>query len=303
MLSTENSILEEVFPSFLQNAGNRLFIKRDDLIHPEISGNKWRKLKYNLLAAQQQKSDGILTFGGAYSNHLLATAALCKQESLKSIGIVRGEELDSKSNETLKKCEELGMMLVFVSREEYSLRNDELFQKELHIEYPNFMLVPEGGANYLGMIGCQEIWKEIDDHFDYVFVAQGTTTTSLGLLLGCPENTKVIGVPVLKGFDAANEMKQLAKESFIDEEMMEDCLGRFEVANDYHFNGYGKYDDELLSFIDQFHAETDILLDQVYTGKAMYATAKEIERHNWTNKRILFIHTGGLQGRNGIKKG
>lgn len=297
MISTDKSNIEEVFPDFVVRSANRLLVKRDDLIHPDVSGNKWRKLKYNMLSVQQQKLDGIITFGGAYSNHLLATAAACNLEGMKSVGIVRGEELNEHSNSTLQRCSELGMRLVFVSREEYNLRNDELYQKELHEDFQNYLLVPEGGANYLGIIGCQEIWSEIKEEFDFLFVAQGTTTTSVGLAMACPAKTKIFVVPALKGFDSAAEMTQLAKSAFIDHETILDLTATIESLDEYHFGGYGKHTPELLEFMDSFAKETGLLLDQVYTGKVMFAIQSEIKKRAWTNKKILFLHTGGLQGR------
>ena len=209
MIDLEKSIVQRIESGFLQENKVELFFKRDDLLHQEISGNKWRKLKLNIDKCVHQKSEGILTFGGAYSNHLVATASVCSSVGLKSIGVVRGNELNAESNDTLKRCESYGMELQFISREEYGLRNERYYHEELLVENSNYHVVPEGGANNLGMIGCQEIISEIDLEFDSIFVAQGTTTTSCGLALGVDEDQKIYVVPALKGFDSFDEMSVL----------------------------------------------------------------------------------------------
>lgn len=295
LFETSKSILQEIkLGSRFRNV--RLLVKRDDLIHPEVSGNKWRKLKYNIELVLFQKKDGILTFGGAYSNHLLATAAACKKAGLRSIGIVRGEELNIDSNENLKRCSELGMDLKFISREEYDSRNEKAAQETWKEEYPFYLLVPEGGANYYGMVGCQEILKELPAEIDHLFVAQGTTTTSCGLLVGIGENTRLHVVPALKGFDAKAEMKKQLFPFLIDEETIQEHLNRVEVHSEAHFGGYGKWNEELLDFIVNCKTEYDLPLDKIYTGKAFYALMEWLKQQNFeTLQTIVFIHTGGLQ--------
>ncbi|MEY3237449.1 MAG: hypothetical protein RI883_1550 [Bacteroidota bacterium] len=302
MFKIENSIVQKVEIQSLNKRLVKLFVKRDDLIDQNVSGNKWRKLKYNVEYAIQMKSDGILTFGGAFSNHLLATAAACHKIGIKSIGIVRGEELSNESNETLKNCSLLGMQLVFISREKYSLRNEKAFQEELSFKYSNFHIVPEGGSNYYGMIGCQQILLETPNDYDYVFVAQGTTTTSAGVLLAIPEKTKLNVVPVLKGFDSIGEMKSLYKYSGLEESFSNEILNRVEVLPDYHFGGYGKYTEELLDFMEKFYKQTKIPIDPIYTGKTLFALVDWVEKSNIRNSTILFIHTGGIQGGKKIAK-
>lgn len=302
LYSIKNAIVEEVFPDFITKGNNRLFIKRDDLIDEFVSGNKWRKLKFNILKVQQEKFQGIITFGGAFSNHLIATAAACHKANIKSIGIVRGDELNCRSNETLKNCTDLGMELKFISRSEYNDITEEYFLRNLKHDYPNFYIVPEGGANYLGMVGCQEIWNELDTVFDDVFVACGTSTTAAGLLMGIPEKTKLWTVSVLKGYDGACELKKLYQNSCIDDEQIQEWMNQIEFLNEFHFGGYGKYNEELLNFIDTFHKQTNVQLDQVYTGKAMYALSQTILKNQFNQRNILFIHTGGLQGLRGLKK-
>lgn len=301
-MDVNKSVLQEIKIERFNNRGISLFVKRDDLIDPDISGNKWRKLKYNIALCVSKKKDGILTFGGAYSNHLVATAAACLQEGLKSIGLVRGEELNPESNPTLQRCSELGMELVFISREEYAIRNDKAYHETLGADYPQYQLVPEGGANYYGMVGCQEILSEIDTPFDHVFVAQGTTTTSCGVSFGLKENQNVHVVPVLKGFDAFGEMKAILSKTGIDEETIDDLMNRVVVHGESHFGGYAKYTPELIQFIRDFYRDYGLMLDPIYTGKAMFALMEALESSKYDNSTVLFIHTGGLQGIAGVEK-
>lgn len=251
-MDTSASIVQEVILEELKENNVRLFVKRDDLIHRYISGNKWRKLKYNVELAKQCNHQGILTFGGAHSNHLVATAAACEAENLKCIGLVRGDELNSESNETLKDCSSMGMNLKFASREIYRQRYERIWHEELRREFPNFMIVPEGGANYYGIIGCQEILKETEVDFDHVFVAQGTTTTSCGLLLGIDQSVQLHVVPALRGFDSIREMKELLEESGIPEDEWHDKLYQVKAHEEYNFGGYGKVTDDLKSFVEEF---------------------------------------------------
>lgn len=296
MFDTKKSILQKLDATIFDKHQVEVFVKRDDLIHSVVSGNKWRKLKYSIAQAIHQKCDGIFTFGGAYSNHLVATAAACKSAGIKSIGFVRGEELTSESNATLKSCIDYGMKLVFISREEYALRNDKIYIDELKTEYPLYYFVPEGGSNYFGVIGCQEIWTEIDTQFDSVFVAQGTTTTSCGLLAGLPPLTKLHVVPVLKGFESIETMKSTLKWVLMDESFVDQLVEDILVHSDFHFGGYGKVTSELIEFIQMCSREFHIPLDPVYTSKAFYALYQNIVQGNLNGQKILFLHTGGLQG-------
>lgn len=295
LFDTSSSILQEIIIPRFSARGIKLFVKRDDLIHEEVSGNKWRKLKYNLLQVQQGNYTGVFTFGGAYSNHLLATASSANLAKIKSIGFVRGEELTTNSNQTLKRCEELGMQLIFISREEYALRNDKQYIDEVKSEHINFYFIPEGGGNYLGMVGCQEIWKEINEPVDEVFVAQGTTATSCGLLLGKPADSKLHVIPVLKGFDVYEEMFAKLKWFLFQDELAIELLEDVQILADYHFGGYGKYTRELLTFIQEIYSEYQLPLDPIYTAKAFYGMLHELESKQYDNKQVLFVHTGGIQ--------
>lgn len=273
-----------------------MFIKRDDLIDDEVSGNKWRKLKYNFEHVLTHRMDGVLTFGGAFSNHLLATASACQRIGIKSIGIVRGEELTIDCNDILRQCSTLGMQIEFVSRSEYRMRNEKDFLHRLHLQYPGFYIVPEGGANYLGVVGCQHILHECERSFDQVFVAQGTTTTSCGMLLGLSPNTTLNVVPVLRSFDSLFEMQKLFIKCAFDEDYINGLLEKVRVHTNADFGGYGRYDLKLLDFMERFYAETKVPLDPVYTGKVLYALACYCEQTSDISEDILFVHTGGIKG-------
>lgn len=292
LFDTEKSILQEIQLDELKARNIRLLVKRDDLIHPEVSGNKWRKLKYIVAHFKDSKKEQILTFGGAYSNHLLATASACNQLGIKCIGLVRGEELTADSNPLLKRCAELGMVLHFVTRDEYALRGMKEYYEELIVQFPNSYIVPEGGANYYGMIGCQEIIKELPP-FDHLFVAQGTATTSAGLTLGATKQ-KIHVVPALKGFDSKKEMTQLYLKSGFEDDLIEELLQAVEFHPDYHFGGYAKTTEELLDFIEYCDKNLQLPLDEVYTSKTFYCLLKTIENLRFDNSTIVFLHTGGL---------
>lgn len=295
LFDTSLSISQELSIPALIERGIKILVKRDDLIHEEVSGNKWRKLKYNLLQVEQGNHAGVFTFGGAYSNHLLATASAANRAKIPAIGFVRGEELNENSNTTLQSCSKLGMKLIFISREEYGLRNDKQYIDELKSEHTNYYFVPEGGGNYLGMVGCQEIWKEIDQSIDDVFVAQGTTATSCGLLLGKPGKTKLHVIPALKGFDSLEEMRSKLKWFLFQEEITNELLEDVKVYPEYHFGGYGKYTSVLLNFIQEIYKEHQLPLDPIYTAKAFYGMLQELENPYFNNRTVLFIHTGGTQ--------
>ncbi|TNE55094.1 MAG: pyridoxal-phosphate dependent enzyme [Bacteroidetes bacterium] len=288
------SLLQRFHLKELEGRGIELFVKRDDLIHPEVSGNKWRKLKYHLLQASQMKSGSILTFGGAYSNHLLATASACQRLNIKSIGVVRGEELKQDSNETLKRCHELGMKLHFVSREEYRMRNDWDYQRDLKSQFPESFLVPEGGASYYGMIGCQEIWRELDPVPDHLFVAAGTATTAAGLLAGIPEGTRLHVIPVIKSFQTIEHLKSLFENARIDAEFFENTRKSLSTYSDAHFGGYAKTSTELDSFGQYMLEKNELPLDRIYTVKAFYRMMEELKREEYVGSKVCFLHTGGI---------
>lgn len=301
-IDLSQAVLQKVEIAEFSERNISFFIQRDDLIHPEISGNKWRKLKFNIELAKSKSKEGILTFGGAYSNHILATAFACKQFGLKSIGIIRGDELNENSNETLRRASEVGMQLIFVSRTEYSERCEYDYLNNLSAQFSSFQIVPEGGANYHGLIGCQEIVEDFPKEVNHVFVAQGTTTTSCGILFGLPYDCQLNVVPVLKNFDSIGEMSALFKKGGFDSEFIEDKMEKMNVLSDFHFGGYGKWTTELIEFIRTFYQETKIKLDPIYTGKAMFALFEEVKTGKLDNSTVVFVHTGGLQGVSGVEE-
>ncbi len=281
-----NQNIHTIFPSNIS-----LTIKREDLIHPFISGNKYRKLKYNLLQAKAENQGTLLTFGGAFSNHIAAVAYAGKESGFKTIGIIRGDELIDKieGNPTLKFAQENGMQFEFVSREDYRLKSETDFLDNLRKKIGAFYLVPEGGTNALAVRGCEEILTSEDAEFNYVCCAVGTGGTISGISNSALPNQKVLGFPALKGDFLQDEIRIFAKKH------------NWELITDYHFGGYGKVNLELIAFINQFFDENHIPLDPIYTGKMVFGVIDLIKKNYFpANSKILLIHTGGLQGIKGM---
>ena len=282
----------------LEAKNYQLFIKREDQIHPLVSGNKFRKLKYNLKEALDQKKTTLLTFGGAFSNHILATAIAGKSNGFKTIGIIRGDELGVDlektfaSNSTLRNASKHGMQFDFVSRETYRNKTSIEFTEILQKKYGDFYCIPEGGTNSLAVKGCEEILTKEDSQFDYICSCVGTGGTISGIINNAKNHQKVLGFPVLKGDFLENEILKYAKKQ-----------ENWELNNDYHFGGYGKYSDELIHFINRFKSQTDIPLDPIYTGKMMFGVLDMINKKRFPNgSKILIIHSGGLQGIEGFNQ-
>lgn len=266
-------------------------IKREDLIHPFVSGNKFRKLKYNLLEAKKEGQQTLLTFGGAFSNHIAAVAFAGKENGFKTIGIIRGEELATKiaSNPTLAFAQECGMQLEFVSREDYRHKEDLYFVAELEKRFGTFYLIPEGGTNSLAIKGCEEILTPVDAHFDFICCSIGTGGTISGLINSVLPHQKVLGFPALKGDFLRDEICNFVQKR------------NWELVADYHFGGYGKVDVALVEFINQFYIENRIPLDPIYTGKTVFGVLDLIQKNYFpSGSKILIIHTGGIQGVKGM---
>ncbi|RNL54481.1 1-aminocyclopropane-1-carboxylate deaminase/D-cysteine desulfhydrase [Pedobacter jejuensis] len=271
-------------------AFNKLFVKRDDLIDPYISGNKWRKLKYILAKAEAENKNHLVTFGGTYSNHLVATAAAASRSGLKSTAFVRGEKV---KNEMLLLCELFGMYLIFTDRESYKDK-PALFEKYFKSDVSAYF-IDEGGASTEAVIGCSEIIDELNDVYDHIFCAAGTGTTAAGLLDGIVKNnlkTKLHVVPVLKnGIFIKEEISKYIPK-----------IENLVLHTDYHFGGYAKTTPELFKFIKDFTANTGLLIDPVYTAKMFYAiTDLQLKKVIKSDDKILAIHTGGLLGIFGMK--
>lgn len=268
-----------------------LFIKREDLIHPLISGNKFRKLKYNLIQAKLENQSTLLTFGGAFSNHILAVAAAGYENNFKTIGVIRGEELIDKiaENPTLKKAHDLGMTFKFVSRTAYRNKNENSFILDLENEFGKFYLLPEGGTNGLAIKGCEEILTIEDDVFSHICCSIGTGGTISGIINASKNSQQIVGFPSLKGDFISNEISNFVNKS------------NWALASEYHFGGYGKISDELIRFINEFYLSYGVLLDPIYTGKMMFGIFDLIKNNYFPQgSKILAIHTGGIQGIKGV---
>lgn len=278
------------FPGFDLN-GCSVYIRREDLIHPLVSGNKYRKLKYNIQFALEQGYEQLLTFGGAYSNHILATAVAANNAGLRSIGIIRGEELSElvNSNPTLRTAKKYGMDLQFISRDAYRNKESVAYLNALRLQYPKAYILPEGGNNALAVKGCEEILQAEDKAFRVIVTAVGTGGTMAGIVKSSLPHQKVLGYSVLNGtFQQETLLKYTEKKNYF-------------ITDAYNFGGYAKVDEELIKFINEFKEETGIPLDPVYTGKMLYGIRECIKNELFDeNSRILAIHTGGLQGIEGM---
>ncbi len=276
---------------------NSVDILRLDQIDPEVSGNKYFKLKYNIEAARSKGFGRILTFGGAFSNHIVATAKACHLENLESIGIIRGEA-EYGNNPTLKIAQELGMKLIFVDRETYKNRHDFDYQKQLRETHKAFV-VPEGGENFLGINGAMEIVNLWSESYDKVFVAAGTGSTAAGLMLG-NKSGQVVAISVLKGGFMKKNIQTHLSNFLQNKEAAEELINEHLVIEDAHCGGYAKYNSELIKFIQSFFRTNGIQLDPVYTAKMAFAAKNRMQ--SVENENILLIHTGGLQGISGFEQ-
>ncbi len=260
------------------------------MIHPFISGNKWRKLKYHLQTALQQKKHHLVTFGGVWSNHLVATACTAAKFGLTSTAFIRGEELQT---DALFFCKLFGMNLIFTDRESYRDKK-KLFANEFENDNSAYF-IDEGGAGIEALLGCAELASELTETYDHIFCAAGTGATAAGLIKGVSEKypeSRVSIVPVLKGADFVR--REIASQITFETD--------FDFYPDYHFGGYAKSSPQLLQFIKEFSAQTGILLDPVYTGKMMFALFDLVKKDQFPSKStLLAIHTGGLTGLLGFK--
>ena len=288
------SPLQKLEDALLQKKEITLYIKRDDLIHPLIQGNKWRKLKYNLKKARATGMETLLTYGGAYSNHIYATAAAAKHFNFKAVGIIRGEEPAEKSA-TLKFAEEQGMQLVYITREKYKQKNLPGNMEKLRLQFGDFYFLPEGGTNMAALKGVAEIIDEINIEYDCVCVPCGTGGTLAGLVAGLQEENHLLGFSSLKGPDTLTaDVVQYVYQYCGDE------FQNFEIISDYHFGGYAKSTPVLIDFIKDFKQRFDVQLEPVYTGKMFYGLFDLIQKDYFApGTRIVAIHTGGLQGLSG----
>ncbi|MDM1244255.1 1-aminocyclopropane-1-carboxylate deaminase/D-cysteine desulfhydrase [Acinetobacter indicus] len=282
-----DSIAQQVPYQHIEYRHQRISIKRLDLIHPQISGNKFFKLKYNLLAARQQGFEKVLTFGGAYSNHIAATAFASHKFGFQSLGMIRGEELAQRPlNPTLATAQQFGMQLEFISRNAYRQKDQPDFLQHLQQQYPDFYLIPEGGTNALAVQGCREILVAEDAQFDLICCAVGTGGTLAGLIEASQQHQQLLGFSALKGDFLTQEVAQLTTKR------------NWRILDDYCCGGYAKTTPELIQFIQTFEQRYNIPLEQVYTGKMLRGIFDLIDQDKiGPDQKILLIHTGGLQGR------
>ena len=288
------AVLQEIEDPIVTVKGIRLYLKREDLLHPQISGNKWRKLKYNLQEAKNQGLNQLLTFGGAYSNHIYATAAAAKEAGLGCIGIIRGEETQP-LNPTLAFAKSCGMKLHYVSRSEYRDKSNQEFREKLKERFGEFYLVPEGGSNSLAVKGCKEILDDVSLSLDVICVPVGTGGTMAGLIASTDK--RVLGFSALRGDFLKDEVKSLLENSG------ETDKSNWSINTDFHFGGYAKINEELIEFIREFKSKHGVLLDPIYSGKMMFGLYNLIEADYFKpGSTIMAIHTGGLQGWDGIKE-
>ena len=270
--------------------GVQVFILRLDLIHTTITGNKYFKLKYNLEEIKRLGQKTLLTFGGAYSSHIVATAVAGKANNIATIGMIRGEELTETSNPVLAKAAENGMRLHFITREEYRKRYREEYYEELKTKFGDFYLLPEGGSNMLAVKGCSEILSAVEEKFDFVCLPVGTGATMAGIASSVKKTQQVIGFAVL------------ANAAFLDEEvtnMAKEFTGKephnAKIIHDFHFGRYGRTTGELDKFIKRFISENNIPIEPVYTGKMLFGIYDMIKGGCFVRgEKVLIVHTGGI---------
>ena len=282
---------EKVILPVLEEHQVTLYIKREDLIHPVVSGNKYRKLKYNLEAARKQGHTTLLTFGGAYSNHIAAVAYAGKEKGFSTIGLIRGEELGEKwqDNPTLRAAHEAGMEFQFVSREDYRKKTSATFLQSLKEKWGAFYQLPEGGTNELAVKGCEEILQPGDETFEVIAACVGTGGTLSGLINSAWPHQYLLGFPALRHEGLTGDICNFVRED------------NWRLVSDYHFGGYARMTRELITFINTFKRQTGIPLDPVYTGKMLFGLIDMVKKEVFkAGSSILAIHSGGLQGIQGM---
>jgi 1-aminocyclopropane-1-carboxylate deaminase len=295
-LPTDNISFDKLESNFLSENSVSLTVLRLDKIHEEVSGNKLFKLHYFVEACLQTYHKTILTFGGAFSNHLVATAFLCKEKGIKCIGIVRGEA-PTKLSHTLVRCKELGMQLHFISRLAYKKMEGDETIKNLQNTFGECTIVPEGGFGNEGARGASLIMNFLkNESYSHVCTCVGTATTLTGLLMNNKNNATIIAIPVIKNMtDIEQRVQQLTNHS---------DTNNLSILGDYHFGGYAKYSNELIHFMNKFYTDYAIPTDFVYTAKMMFGIFDKIENAYFTKgSNILCLHTGGLQGNTSLPVG
>jgi 1-aminocyclopropane-1-carboxylate deaminase/D-cysteine desulfhydrase-like pyridoxal-dependent ACC family enzyme len=292
----QTAIVQELFSPLFEAKKVRLFLQRDDLLHPEVSGNKFRKLKYNIQNTIEQGYETILTFGGAYSNHIAATAAAAKLSNLKSIGIIRGEE-HQPLNVTLQTAVNNGMELHYINRSEYKLKEDTSFLEGLKQQFGEVFIIPEGGTNQLAIKGVAEMKADWDQEYNCIATPFGSGGTSAGIYSVLEEHQQLLIFSALKGDKVGDEFTYiLADNNIVDN-------NNWTMFNQYHFGGYAKVKPELVDFVNAFKKDHHIQLDLIYNGKMLFGLTDLIQQDYFSpGTKILAIHTGGVQGNKGMEE-
>lgn len=291
-MTNETAQYTKIDLPLLSEKGIQLAFKREELLFPGISGNKYRKLKYNIQAAKAAKQHTLLTFGGAFSNHIAAVAYAGAVNGFKTIGVIRGEELASLPlNPTLEKAKSHGMSFHFVTREAYREKHRPQFVAKLQETFGHFYLIPEGGTNALAVKGCTEILHELDTKFTHISVAVGTGGTLSGLAEAAFDHQEILGFPALKGAFLQKDICNFTQQN------------NWSLFESYHFGGYAKVTPTLVHFANKFNMDTGIVLDPIYTAKMVFGVMDLIENDYFeSGAHILMIHTGGLQAIEGMNE-
>ncbi|MCC2546088.1 pyridoxal-phosphate dependent enzyme [Hymenobacter sp. BT175] len=299
VLSPAPLLVQELAEPAAARNGIRLLLVRDDLTHPELPGNKWRKLRYNLAEAHRQGHTTLLTFGGAYSNHLAAVAAAGRLHGFQTIGLVRGEPAAA-LNPTLTQARADGMALHFLSRDAYRRKQEPEFVAGLLRQLGPAYVLPEGGTNALALPGCAELAAELraQTSFDFLCVACGTGGTLAGLVTGLSGTEQAVGFPVLTG----GEFLQ-AEVDALTRQATGRAYTNFSWQTGFHLGGYAKYSAELMTFIEAFEQRHGVLLDPVYTGKLLFGVLTLLNQNFFPlGSSVAVVHSGGLQGWAGFRQ-
>lgn len=285
--------INEIFLPVIKEQKVQLFLQRDDLLHPNVSGNKWRKLKYGLGNFDRNKYKGVLSFGGAFSNHLTATSAACKILGIPFVAVIRGEKPDI-FNASLKMLEENGDVLIWISRSRFKELRQKKWPNPFEDKFNDFLIIPEGGSGKLAIKACEDISDTWNGNYDFACCSIGTGTTFSGMVRGLDNDTIAMGFVMLKDQNYLNEdIKNL----------IEPSKNEYYLDRNYHFGGFGKTSDELIQFMNEFYEQTKIKLDPIYTGKLIFGLIDKIKKGDFPmGSKIIAIHTGGIQGIDGFNE-
>ncbi|MBA6348469.1 MULTISPECIES: 1-aminocyclopropane-1-carboxylate deaminase/D-cysteine desulfhydrase [unclassified Colwellia] len=293
-MKTESPLQKIIHPLFEKHQLS-VSIKRDDIIHPIISGNKWRKLKFNLRHARAHNYIGVISFGGSFSNHIHALAFACHKQGLKSIGIIRGEK-EYASNFTLSMAQQWGMELHFVDRKSYRLRENKEYLAQLQLTYPGYLIVPEGGSNTLALAGVGEVITELNQQceFDTLVTPVGSGGTLAGLIKADNNQHNLLGIGVLKQDGYLTEQVN----SLLGDNLH---FSNWQIMPEFHRGGYAKFSKEDVEKILSFSQQTGFIFEPVYSGKMILALLDLIDQQYFPKgHRLVLLHTGGLQGIGGL---